>query len=123
MCVYTHKWSCRLNALPHIVHTYFLSSLCVSLCFVSADALLNTLPQTCRQKPYRVSQPVFVLTSANPDSRLNWLFMPSQSTRGLRVVRVFVFTRNCFHTSSCSTRCEENVFRRPRNNLFQREFT
>jgi hypothetical protein len=36
-----------LNALPHIVHTYFLSSLCVSLCFVSADALLNTFPQTC----------------------------------------------------------------------------
>jgi hypothetical protein len=36
-----------LNALPHIVHAYFLSSLCVSLCFVSADALLNTFPQTC----------------------------------------------------------------------------
>lgn len=55
VCIYTHKWSCRLNALPHIVHTYFLSSLCVSLCFVSADALLNTFPQTCRQKPCYVS--------------------------------------------------------------------
>lgn len=44
----THRWSCRLNALPHIVQTYFRSSLCVSLCFVSADALLNTLPHTCK---------------------------------------------------------------------------
>lgn len=46
----THKWSCRLNALPHIVQTYLRSSLCVSLCFVSAEALLNTLPHTCKQK-------------------------------------------------------------------------
>lgn len=31
-------------------HTYFLSSLCVNLCFAKADALPNTLLQTCLEE-------------------------------------------------------------------------
>lgn len=43
----TYKWSCRLNAFEHIPQTYFLSSLWVNLCLARAEALPNTLLQTC----------------------------------------------------------------------------
>ena len=42
----TYKWSCRLNALEHKVHAYFLSSLWISLCFANALELLNVFVQT-----------------------------------------------------------------------------
>lgn len=32
----TYKWSCRLNPLLQMEHTYLLSSLCVSLCLANA---------------------------------------------------------------------------------------
>jgi hypothetical protein len=48
----TYRWSCRLNAFPHILHTYFRSSLCVSLCLARADAFPNTFPHTCNTQTY-----------------------------------------------------------------------
>lgn len=47
MFKYTYRWSCRLNALEHIPQTYFRSSLCVSLCLASAEALPKILLHTC----------------------------------------------------------------------------
>ena len=44
--LYTYRWSYRLNDLEHIVHVYFRSSLCVSLCLARALELLNNLLQT-----------------------------------------------------------------------------
>ena len=46
----TYRWSCRLKALQQMAQTYFLSSLCVNRCFVSAEALLKDLPHTCQQR-------------------------------------------------------------------------
>lgn len=43
---YTYRWSCRLNAFPHIVHTYLRSSLCVNLCLANAEALPKILAHT-----------------------------------------------------------------------------
>lgn len=45
----TYRWSWRLNAFPHIVHTYLRSSLWVSLCFASAEAFPNIFAHTCNK--------------------------------------------------------------------------
>ena len=45
-----YRWSCLLNAFEHIVHTYFRSSLWVSLCLAKADAFPKTLLQTWKDK-------------------------------------------------------------------------
>lgn len=52
----TYRWSWRLNAFEHMLQTYFLSSLCVSLCFAKADALPNTLLQTYLNEFRRVQK-------------------------------------------------------------------
>ena len=43
--VSTYRWSCRLNAFWHKLHTYFLSSLCVSRCLAKALELVKDLLQ------------------------------------------------------------------------------
>lgn len=47
----TYRWSWRLNAFEHTGHTYFLSSLCVNLCFARALELLKAFPHTGHDTP------------------------------------------------------------------------
>ena len=49
--IQTYRWSWRLNAFEHTGHTYFLSSLCVNLCFARALELLKALPHTGHDTP------------------------------------------------------------------------
>lgn len=51
MHMITYKWSCLLKAFEHIGQTYFLSSLCVSLCFAKALELLKLLAQIGQWTP------------------------------------------------------------------------